>query len=203
MTYCCPQRADAQRLFFLHKYGGIYIDLDIECRRSLDFLRHYGWVMPQVGDVRTLPLFLHLAGGYSTTANPRNNHKPDMQLLSACQAIRRIFHLVIFRLDAAAYRHHRNASQCTAGGTACTTWLILRYDALQTKPVGFSNDFMVASVGHPFLDRMIAALPKWNKRFGSKYPTVMFSTGPMFVSYQVRFPACSCSGVSPNLDSPF
>ena len=37
------------RLFFLHKYGGIYIDLDIECLRSLDFLRHYGWVMPQVG----------------------------------------------------------------------------------------------------------------------------------------------------------
>jgi Glycosyltransferase sugar-binding region containing DXD motif len=36
------------RLFFLHKYGGIYIDLDIECLRSLDFLRHYGWVMPQV-----------------------------------------------------------------------------------------------------------------------------------------------------------
>ncbi len=35
------------RLFFLHKFGGIYIDLDIECRRSLDFLRHYPWVMPQ------------------------------------------------------------------------------------------------------------------------------------------------------------
>ena len=42
------QRADAMRLFFLHKHGGIYIDLDIECKRSLDFLRHYPWVMPQV-----------------------------------------------------------------------------------------------------------------------------------------------------------
>ena len=42
------QRADAMRLFFLHKLGGIYIDLDIECKRSLDFLRHYSWVMPQV-----------------------------------------------------------------------------------------------------------------------------------------------------------
>ena len=41
------QRADAMRLFFLHKYGGVYIDLDIECQRSLDFLRHYAWVMPQ------------------------------------------------------------------------------------------------------------------------------------------------------------
>jgi mannosyltransferase OCH1-like enzyme len=94
------QRADAMRLFFLHKYGGIYIDLDIECLRSLDFLRHYGWVMPQ------------------------------------------------------------------------------------TKPVGFSNDFLVGTAGHPFLGQMLAGLPKWNKRFGSKYPTVMFSTGPMFVSYQ-------------------
>lgn len=45
------QRADAMRLFFLHKYGGIYIDLDIECLRSLDFLRHYSWVMPQVNVV--------------------------------------------------------------------------------------------------------------------------------------------------------
>ena len=42
------QRADAMRLFFLHKFGGIYIDMDIECLRSLDFLRHYAWVMPQV-----------------------------------------------------------------------------------------------------------------------------------------------------------
>ncbi len=55
----------------------------------------------------------------------------------------------------------------------------------QTKPVGFSNDFMVAAAGHNFLLKMINALPTWNKRFGSKYPTVMFSTGPMFVSYQV------------------
>lgn len=94
------QRADAMRLFFLHKYGGIYIDLDVECLRSLDFLRHYGWVMPQ------------------------------------------------------------------------------------TKPVGFSNDFMVAERGHPFLLQMVKALPSWNRSFGTKYPSVMFSTGPMFVSYQ-------------------
>jgi len=94
------QRADAMRVFFLHKFGGIYIDLDIECLRSLDFLRHYPWVMPQ------------------------------------------------------------------------------------TKPVGFSNDFMVAAPKHPFVDQMMRALPSWDRSFGSKYPTVMFSTGPMFVSYQ-------------------
>jgi hypothetical protein len=60
--------------------------------------------------------------------------------------------------------------------------------AAQTKPVGFSNDFLVGTAGHPFLGQMLAGLPKWNKRFGSKYPTVMFSTGPMFVSYQVGWP---------------
>jgi mannosyltransferase OCH1-like enzyme len=66
---------------------------------------------------------------------------------------------------------------------------LLRIAAVQTKPVGFSNDFLVGTAGHPFLGQMLAGLPKWNKRFGSKYPTVMFSTGPMFVSYQVDWPA--------------
>ncbi len=52
------QRADAMRLFFLHKHGGIYIDLDIECRRSLDFLRHYPWVMPKVSFLQDRGLVL-------------------------------------------------------------------------------------------------------------------------------------------------
>lgn len=56
----------------------------------------------------------------------------------------------------------------------------------QTKPVGFSNDFMVAEKGHPFLLQMVEALPSWKRSFGIKYPSVMFSTGPMFVSYQVH-----------------
>ena len=67
--------------------------------------------------------------------------------------------------------------------------------AAQTKPVGFSNDFLVATPGHPFLGQMLTALPAWNRRFGTKYPTVMFSTGPMFVSYQVPPPPavrCRC-----------
>ena len=86
----------------------------------------------------------------------------------------------------------------------------------QTKPVGFSNDFLVATPGHPFLGQMLAALPSWNRRFGTKYPTVMFSTGPMFVSYQVlpyypvpavnplsslRTRACSCQQDTAQLNS--
>ena len=33
---------------------------------------------------------------------------------------------------------------------------------------------------------MLAALPAWNLPLITKYPTVMFSTGPMFVTLQVR-----------------
>ena len=33
------QRADAIRYMVLEHYGGVYIDLDIICRRRLDFLR--------------------------------------------------------------------------------------------------------------------------------------------------------------------
>lgn len=84
----------------LYLYGGVYIDLDIECRKPLDFLRKYPFIMPQ------------------------------------------------------------------------------------TRPVGFSNDFLIAKPGHPFLRQLVQALPQWNLWLLSKYSTVMFSTGPMFVTLQ-------------------
>ncbi len=55
----------------------------------------------------------------------------------------------------------------------------------KTKPVGFSNDFMAAEPGNEFVRAMVAALPKWNVNLLLKYPTVMFSTGPMFVTLKV------------------
>lgn len=97
------ERADAIRYAILYLYGGFYIDLDIECRQPLDFLRSYPFVMPQ------------------------------------------------------------------------------------TRPVGFSNDFLAAAPGHPFVWQLLAALPRWNLWLLSKYPTVMFSTGPMFVTLQASF----------------
>ncbi len=97
------ERADAIRYLILHHYGGIYIDLDIVCLHSLEFLRAYDFVMPQ------------------------------------------------------------------------------------TMPVGFSNDFLVGRKGHPFLEKLATNLPRWNLRLGSKYPTVMFSTGPMYVTLQATF----------------
>ena len=92
----------ACRYALLHEYGGFYIDLDIECRRPLDFLRPYPFVMPA------------------------------------------------------------------------------------TKPVGFSNDFLAAEPRHPLMAQMLKALPAWRMPLITKYPTVMFSTGPMFVTLQAR-----------------
>ena len=92
----------ARRYVLLYLYGGIYLDLDIECTKPLDFLRAYPFVMPA------------------------------------------------------------------------------------TRPVGFSNDFLAASPQHPFVGRLLRALPAWNVWLLTKYPTVMFSTGPMFVSMQAR-----------------
>ena len=96
------QRADSIRYFVLHHFGGIYMDLDIGCRRRLDSLLQGDWDT-------VLPI---------------------------------------------------------------------------TKPVGVSNDLILSSKGSPFMDDTIHALPAWNHEWVSNYPTVMFSTGPMFLSAQ-------------------
>lgn len=92
------QRADAIRYFVLHYYGGVYMDLDIGCRRRLDPLLRFEVILPV------------------------------------------------------------------------------------TRPVGVSNDLIFAAKGHPFMDQVIHNLVTFNHRYLTHYPTVMFSTGPMFVS---------------------
>ncbi|GAA6032021.1 hypothetical protein JCM8097_003391 [Rhodosporidiobolus ruineniae] len=94
------QRADVIRYFVLHYYGGIYMDLDIGCRRNMDPLLYFEVVLPQ------------------------------------------------------------------------------------TIPVGVSNDLMFAEKGHPFMDLVIHNLITFDHTYGTNYPTVMFSTGPMFLSAQ-------------------
>ena len=47
------QRADVIRLLVLYVYGGIYLDLDIICLKSLDPLRAFQFVLP-----RTMPVGL-------------------------------------------------------------------------------------------------------------------------------------------------
>lgn len=93
------QRADAIRYFVLHKYGGIYMDLDIGCRAHPGPLLHFESILPI------------------------------------------------------------------------------------TKPVGVSNDLMFSAPKTPFMDLVINSLETFNHQWlYMPYPTVMFSTGPMFIS---------------------
>lgn len=61
---------------------------------------------------------------------------------------------------------------------------LLRFEVVlpKTIPVGLSNDVMASVAGHPFMDHLIHNLVTFNHRYLSHYPTIMFSTGPMFVS---------------------
>ncbi|TFY83950.1 hypothetical protein EWM64_g79 [Hericium alpestre] len=54
----------------------------------------------------------------------------------------------------------------------------------RTIPVGVSNDLMFAEKGHPFLAQTIHNLVTFDHSWVLNYPTVMFSTGPMFLSAQ-------------------
>eukprot|EP00957_Ditylum_brightwellii_P093124 7089727-Ditylum_brightwellii.AAC.1 len=53
-----------------------------------------------------------------------------------------------------------------------------------TNPIGWSNNLMMSSVKHPFFRNLIHSLHSANQWYGSNYPTVLFSTGPAFVSLQ-------------------
>ncbi|KAJ7764992.1 glycosyltransferase family 32 protein [Mycena maculata] len=54
----------------------------------------------------------------------------------------------------------------------------------KTIPVGVSNDLMFAQKHHPFLAQTIHNLATFDHSWILNYPTVMFSTGPMFLSIQ-------------------
>lgn len=103
-SYTYPiQRADAIRYFILYHYGGVYLDLDVGCKRRLDELLVYPVILPK------------------------------------------------------------------------------------TIPVGVSNDLMFSEKGHPFMEQTIHNLITFDHNWVLNYPTVMFSTGPMFLSAQYGF----------------
>lgn len=54
----------------------------------------------------------------------------------------------------------------------------------KTIPVGVSNDLMFAEKNHPFMAQTIHNLISFDYSWVLNYPTVMFSTGPMFLSFQ-------------------
>jgi len=57
----------------------------------------------------------------------------------------------------------------------------------KTIPVGVSNDLMFAEKNHPFMAQTIHNLISWDYSWILNYPTVMFSTGPMYLSFQYGF----------------
>lgn len=110
------QRVDAARYLILHHYGGVYLDLDITCLRSIE------------------PILHSMAVSNKTCLIPM-------------------------------------------------TW-----------PVGFSNDIMIATRSHPFINELVESLVKNNGRwYGSEYLTILGTTGPLFLSkvYQNAPKECS------------
>lgn len=61
----------------------------------------------------------------------------------------------------------------------------------RTIPVGVSNDLMFAEKEHPFMAQTIHNLITFDHSWILNYPTVMFSTGPMFLSAQYGLYASS------------
>ncbi|SCV03182.1 LAME_0H08372g1_1 [Lachancea meyersii CBS 8951] len=52
----------------------------------------------------------------------------------------------------------------------------------KTSPTGISNDVMGSVPRHPFFQKVIESLKKYDRNWFVPYITIMFSTGPLFVS---------------------
>ncbi|EPX73571.1 mannosyltransferase [Schizosaccharomyces octosporus yFS286] len=62
---------------------------------------------------------------------------------------------------------------------------LLYYPAVfrRTNPVGISNDVMGTIPGHPFFSFILSNLIRNAKSYVFPYPTIMFSTGPLSISF--------------------
>lgn len=56
----------------------------------------------------------------------------------------------------------------------------------KTSPVGVSNDFMASMPRQPFMEYVIKSLPKYNRNWFLTYLTVMYGTGPLFLSVMLQ-----------------
>lgn len=54
--------------------------------------------------------------------------------------------------------------------------------ARKTSPTGISNDVLGSVVGHPFFEKLMHSLKKYDRNWLVPYITIMASTGPLFVS---------------------
>jgi mannosyltransferase OCH1-like enzyme len=114
------QRVDAARYFLLYHYGGVYIDLDLVCRR---------------------PFVEILAGKAVSTSSSLSKNDDDNDD-------------VVF---------------------------------VETLPVGVTNEFLaVRRAGDPFMrDVFNGLMSNADTYYFFPYPTIMFSTGPMYLSHQL------------------
>ena len=56
----------------------------------------------------------------------------------------------------------------------------------QTKPFGYSNDFIMCEPHNPFIADLVENLPRFNLWLILPYLTVFYSTGPLFMSIVYR-----------------
>lgn len=57
-----------------------------------------------------------------------------------------------------------------------------------TKPFGVSNDMMICfQPKNPILKKLMESLSKWNRNWIIPYLTVLLSTGPLFLTFQIWF----------------
>jgi mannosyltransferase OCH1-like enzyme len=61
---------------------------------------------------------------------------------------------------------------------------LLTYPAVacRTSPTGISNDILVATPNHPFFSLVLKRLEWYNRNLIVQYLTIMYTTGPLFLS---------------------
>ena len=88
--------------------------------------------------------------------------------------------------DLAEYQKQQNERKLKRSGTESSSSPLLNLAVFPaTSPFGVSNDLMISTPEHPFFEFLISQLEAWNVNYGSKFLTVMFSTGPSFVDAQL------------------
>lgn len=56
----------------------------------------------------------------------------------------------------------------------------------KTDPTGVSNDVMGTVPGHPFFSKVIKSLKRYDRNWLLPYVTIMYSTGPLFLSAMLK-----------------
>jgi len=69
------QRSDSIRYLILYKYGGIYLDLDVKCKKNLEFFTTVDWVSPPGLPAGLNNAFMAATPGHPFLLHAANNLK--------------------------------------------------------------------------------------------------------------------------------